>query len=152
MLEISQTYIIRENSSFELSLVASQLVYIFSPLQTNHEAIKEINTIFYKFLWNDKGDKIKRKIMINDYSEGGLKMIDIASFNKSLKATWIQKYLDPESRSKWKRLFDSELERNGGEAIRKGNLNKKQLKNIRPFCERNTCNLVRSFFPGNGSI
>ena len=67
------------------SLVASQLVYIFSPLQTNHEAIKEINTIFYKFLWNDKGDKIKRKIMINDYSEGGLKMIYIASFNKSLK-------------------------------------------------------------------
>ena len=57
------------------SLVASQLVYIFSPLQTNHEAIKEINTIFYEFLWNDKGDKIKRKIMINDYSEGGLKMI-----------------------------------------------------------------------------
>ena len=85
------------------SLVGSQLVY--------HEAIKEINTIFYKFLWNDKGDKIKRKIMITDYSEGGLKMIDIASFNQSLKATWIQKYLDPESRSKWKRLFDSELER-----------------------------------------
>ena len=52
------------------SLFASQLVYIFSPLQTNHEAIKEINTIFYKFLWNDKGDKIKRKIKINDYSEG----------------------------------------------------------------------------------
>ena len=84
------------------SLVASQLVYIFSPLQANHEAIKEINTIFYKFLWNDKGDKIKRKIMINDYSEGGLKMIDIASFNKSLKAKWIQKYLGPESSSKWK--------------------------------------------------
>ena len=32
--------------------------------------------------------------MINDYPEGGLKMIDIASFNKSLKATWIKKYLD----------------------------------------------------------
>ena len=47
--------------------------------------------MFFKFLWNDKGDKIKRKIMINDYSEGGLKMIDITSFNKSLKATWIKK-------------------------------------------------------------
>jgi len=35
--------------------------------------------------------------MINDYPEGGLKMIDIASFNKSLKATCIQKYLDPEN-------------------------------------------------------
>ena len=130
MLEISQTYILGKIAVLK-SLVASQLVYIFSPLQTNHEAIKEINTIFYKFLWNDKGDKIKRKIMINDYSEGGLKMIDIASFNKSLKATWVQKYLDPENCSKWKRLFDSELERNGGEAILKGNLNKKDVNNLK---------------------
>ena len=113
------------------SLVASQLVYKFSPLQTNHEAIKEINTICYKFLWNDKGDKIKRKIMINNYSEGGLTAIDIASFNKSLKATWTQKYLDPESRSEWERLFDSELERNGGKAILKGNLNKKDVDNLK---------------------
>ena len=30
-------------------------------------------------------------MMINGYPEGGLKMIDIASFNKSLKATWIKK-------------------------------------------------------------
>ena len=58
-------------------------------------------------------------------------MIDIASFNKSLKATWIQKYLDPESRSKWTRLFDSELERKGGEAILKGNLNKKDVNNLK---------------------
>ena len=49
--------------------------------------------MFYNFLWNDKGDKIKRKVMINDYSERGLKMIDIAFFNRSLKATWIKKYL-----------------------------------------------------------
>ena len=51
--------------------------------------------MFYN-LWNDKGDKIKKNIMINDYSEGGLKLIDIASFNRSLKATWIKKYLDKE--------------------------------------------------------
>ena len=31
--------------------------------------------------------KIKRKIMINDFGAGGLKMIDISSFNKSLKTT-----------------------------------------------------------------
>ena len=35
--------------------------------------------MFYNFLWNDKGDR-KKIIMINDYSEGGLKMIDTASF------------------------------------------------------------------------
>ena len=41
------------------SLVASQLVYVFSPLQTNHDVIKEINKLFFIFSWNDKGDKIK---------------------------------------------------------------------------------------------
>ena len=72
------------------SLVASQLVYILSPLRTNEKAIKEVNKLFYTFLWNEKGDKIKRDIMINDYSNGGLKMIDIQSFKKSLKATWVK--------------------------------------------------------------
>ena len=69
------------------------------------KGIKEINVIFYNFLWNDKGDKIKRKVMINDYSEGRLKMIDIASFNRSLKATWIKRYLDIENCGRWKSFF-----------------------------------------------
>ena len=59
------------------SLVASQLDYVLSPLRTNAKAIKEVNKLFFSFLWNDKGDKIKRDIMINDYSNGGLKMLDI---------------------------------------------------------------------------
>ena len=50
---------------------------------------------------------------------------------RHFKATWIQKYLDPESCSKWKRLFDSELERNRGEAILKGNLNQKDVNNLK---------------------
>ena len=43
--------------------------------------------------------------MINDYSQGGLKMIDILPFNKSLKATWIKKYLDTENGGSWKKFF-----------------------------------------------
>ena len=76
------------------SLVASQLVYILSPLEPNYKILKEINSLFFNFLWSDKGDKIKRNVVINDYLEGGIKMIDVFSFNKSLKATWIKKYLD----------------------------------------------------------
>ena len=112
------------------SLIASQLVYIFSPLETNHAAIRDINVMFYNFLWNGKGDKIKRNIMINDYSEGGLKMIDIASFNRSLKATWIKKYLDKENCGSWKSFFDSELEKYGSEVTLTGNLNTKDSRNI----------------------
>ena len=112
------------------SLVASRLVYILAPWQTKHHAIKEINKMFFKFLWNDKGDKIKCKIMINDYSEGGLKMIDITSFNKSLKATWIKKYLDTENCSKWKVFFNLELGKYGGNTVFQGNLNKKDIDNL----------------------
>lgn len=51
------------------SLVASQLVYILTPLCANVHIIKEVNKLFYKFIWNVKGDKIKRNILINDYSD-----------------------------------------------------------------------------------
>ena len=66
------------------SLIASQLVYILSPLPTNHKVLGEINNIFFNFLWDGKGDKIKRDIMISDYENGGLKMIDIKVFNRAV--------------------------------------------------------------------
>ena len=77
------------------SLLASQLVYILSPLPTPSGYLKEINSLLYKFLWNGKCDKIKRAHMINDYTKGGLKMLDIQSFNNAIKAKWIQRYLTP---------------------------------------------------------
>ena len=50
--------------------------------------------MFYHFLWNGEGDKIKRKVMINEPEYGGLKMTDLYPFNKCLKTTWVKKYLD----------------------------------------------------------
>ena len=55
--------------------------------------------------------------MISDYKNGGLKMINIKSFNKALKSTWVKKYLDN----------DSELHNFGGVLFFKGNLNKNDL-------------------------
>ena len=65
--------------------------------------------------------------MINDYPNGGLKMIDVVSFNKSLKAYWIKTYLHSENSSKWKTFFFLELGKYGGNAFFKGNLNKKTI-------------------------
>ena len=81
--------------------------------------------MFYGFLWSGRSDKIKRDVMISDYKNGGLRMIDIKSFNKALKSTWVKKYLDNDNRGKWKLLFDSEIHDLGGDVILKGNLNKK---------------------------
>ena len=53
------------------SLLASQLVYIMSPLPTSSEHLKDINNLLHQFLWDGKRDKIKRAEMINDYATGG---------------------------------------------------------------------------------
>ena len=121
------------------SLAASQLVYLLAPLHSNHHALKDINDMFYHFLWNGKGDKIKRKVMINEPKKGGLKMIDICSFNKSLKITWVKKYLDTTNNGKWKLLFDMELNKYGCQSFFRYNLNvsdtKKMFKVSDPFLE-----------------
>ena len=57
-------------------------------------------------------------------------MIDIASFDRSLKATWIKRYLDTENCGSWKQVLDLELEKCGGEVILTGNLDIKDIRNV----------------------
>ena len=88
--------------------------------------------LFSHFLWNDKKDKIKRSIMIHDYPEGGRKMIDISSFNKSLKTTWIKICLDSGNHGKWKNFLNLALGTYGGSAFFElGNLNRKDIDNLK---------------------
>ena len=55
-------------------------------------------------------------------------MIDIQSFSKSLKATWVKKYLYEENQWKWEYFFDLELERHGGSIVLTStDLNKKDI-------------------------
>ena len=56
-------------------------------------------------------------------------MIDIKSFNKAFKSTWIKKYLDKSNHGKWKLFFDLHLTEHGGTDLFKGNLNKNDLHN-----------------------
>ena len=45
-------------------MAASQVIHLLSPLQTNSQIIKQINDLFFVLLWNNKGDKIKRNVII----------------------------------------------------------------------------------------
>ena len=42
------------------ALAVSQIVHVLTSLPTHQGALKEINTLLYDFLWESKGDKIKR--------------------------------------------------------------------------------------------
>ena len=88
MLEMPPTHTDRENHCYQ---VTGGLPISLFTLCSSYKVLAEINDLLYTFLWNGKGDKIKRRVMINDLGAGGLKMIDISSFNKSLKMTWIKK-------------------------------------------------------------
>ena len=44
-------------------------------------------------MWEGKPDKIKRDIIFKDYSEGGLRMINLEKFITSLKITWVRKMI-----------------------------------------------------------
>ena len=47
--------------------------------------LKHINTILFKFVWQNKPDRIKRVILVQDNKKGGLKMLDIINLTTALK-------------------------------------------------------------------
>ena len=60
--------------------------------------------MFYKFIWNGGRDKVKRNFLCNDYSQGGLRMIDPYAFALAQKMTWVKLLFDNSFDSFWKKL------------------------------------------------
>lgn len=84
----------------------SKIVHFLTALPSpSHTTIKELNNVFYSFLWKGKPDPIKRTIAIRKLQDGGLGMVDLGRFNESLKLTWIRKLLLGTSR--WKTLIEN---------------------------------------------
>ena len=81
----------------------SKLVFPATHLNISIELIKEINKICFEFLWNGKRDRVKRSSTYNPINDAGLNMINIELFFKSLKASWVTKYLSLPG--KWKTIL-----------------------------------------------
>jgi hypothetical protein len=91
------------------SLAFSIIIYQCGVLTPTLKFIDHIIDLVYKFIWNDKPEKIKRKTLIADYEHGGLKMLDIKSFIKAQKVMWVKRFLSPENAS-WKAIIHLGLE------------------------------------------
>ena len=86
------------------SLIISKIVHILIALPTpSFKLMKKINKMLYDFLWDNKPDKIKRYTTKLSLEKGGIGMIDLESFDKSLKLTWIRRLIN--SNSTWKSLI-----------------------------------------------
>ena len=54
-------------------------------------------------------------------------MIDIQSFNQSLKMKWVKGFLDDDNQAKWKSFFNYYLERQGGNLVFSSNLKRQDV-------------------------
>ena len=86
------------------STILSKFVHVFSILQIPESFTNTISSIFYKFLWNNKPDKIRRATICSGYMTGGLKMINVQEFIRSLKIAWMRRIIC-QSDSQWLKLF-----------------------------------------------
>ena len=71
--------------------------------------LNESNSLFFKFLWKSKQDRIKRKVIISDYIKGGLKMLNIHCFVTALKMSWIRRVIKAEKDDKWFTLLQTNV-------------------------------------------
>ena len=73
----------------------SKFLYRASQLPLSNEIIKSANKIIYDFIWKGK-DKVKRRALINNIENGGLKMIHLESLIQAQKMSFFKRYVDPE--------------------------------------------------------
>ena len=71
------------------------------------------------------------KTLIQDYTKGGLKMIEIESFIKAIKAGWVKRLSDTDNIGDWKSIYLTELHNYGGVSFFKCNINSNDTKNMK---------------------
>ena len=87
----------------------SQLNFVIQSISLPQRVLDQINQIFFRFMWKKRFDnkkafeKIKRKVLYNDYNDGGLKMIDINRFQDSILLAWGESLICNESGT-WQEL------------------------------------------------
>ena len=73
------------------TLVASLFNYKMMVLPNmDPKYVKQIEEIFVQFIWNKRKPKIPTRALMSDYSNGGIRLVDVAKREQALKATWIQ--------------------------------------------------------------
>ena len=112
------------------SLLVSKLVYKASVLSIPDHIINSVSHLLHKFLWNGP-DKVKRSVVCGEYNTGGLKMVNIRNFVKSLKLSWICKFYSAEGAG-WKMVLDNRMKEVGGFSLfLHSNYDKKMLKHLK---------------------
>ena len=87
------------------SLILSKLTYLWLLLPNPpQQMIDKIQELCYKFVWNNKHDKVKRTLVVHSIEDGGLGLPYIYTQIRALKLTWLKKCIKNHN-SKWTALL-----------------------------------------------
>ena len=97
--------------------------------------LDQVNKIFFRFLWkrrynNKKAfEKIKRKVLYNDLSEGGLRMVDVVRFQDSVLLNWAEKLIAGEHLP-WTPIVKELFKDVGGINVFKSRISPEKIKGL----------------------
>ena len=87
------------------TFLMSPYIYPMQSIGLPEHVLTELNRLFFGFIWKKKFsnkrafEKVKRKIMTQEFEKGGLKMIDMHTLQNSLYLAWIPKLLTESNNS-----------------------------------------------------
>ena len=114
----------------------SLFVNLIQSIGIKPETVKIINSIMFRFIWHKPRSKLKtieriqRKILCNNYEQGGLRMINLEHFARSFTLGWVADLMDP-SYEDWKFLALDALGKVGGRAAFRSSVSKKNFKGLK---------------------
>jgi len=115
------------------TIITSKLVYCMTVLPSPpKEYWNRVNTMLFAFINNGGSDKIRRKSVIGDYSDGGFRMIDIECQNQAIKAKWLFKVAT--DRGAWVDVIKDVMGNIDLTYLLRCNLNEKDIPFIPQYC------------------
>ena len=72
-----------------------ELIYVLASVLTVPEPVtQKTQAELFASLWRNKKDKLKRQIIYHPTSDGGLNFVNFRTMVKSLRLSWIGRFLD----------------------------------------------------------
>ena len=97
------------------TFLTSQFNFVMQSVGLPDKILEKINRILYKFIWqrrfsNRKAfEKVKRKVLQQDYGEGGIKMVDMKKMQSYFYLQWAGKLVSKKNEN-WTFIPNSEIE------------------------------------------
>ncbi len=71
----------------------SRVSYLFSVMDCPKSSCAFLDKLLYNFIWKNKSHKVKKEVLRNNISDGGLEVIDFTLFNHVLKVNWLKRFV-----------------------------------------------------------